>query len=477
MARSLAVGNSPVVSMDWLEKRYGEDYEQSKKVFKDGNFHAIMCGKTGSGKDSISQALIDVDVEQGRTIIIIDLKGEYTTLCFPQQDTVLKNILHKNNVITKSYEVQTFCPYAYDTYDDEDFREQLNINYPKRKFRPFRLWQKELTSQDTKNSILGLSKLQTFADTPEARGMLGASRQGLMLKEKAGRKFMIMDDYDLRSEGCGWEYLDFKELLTNQKINVIDLFYMYTTNKLSAISTAIGIMNEVLSRAMRQKSGEIALYIPEIQLLQPEGVKYLEDQVKMLMANLIHSFLLMRSFGCKNRINLQNLFRLNKSIFNQANIYCGRTQSSADIKILRQIVPDHVLRKIKELPVGKFYSVEDRTFFSVVGKAHKAGQNQNFLTLYKQFYANPENFLYNYHGVYSSDIMDSFTDKKMLTVNNYKAECRAWLKELNKDVKSIERINLDIAEESRFNENFKQRVKEGEEKRRKAGGRTGEFTF
>ena len=66
-----------------------------EKIFGDGNYSAIFSGMSGSGKDTLGMAMLDLDMQHGRTPIILDVKMEYPSTVFLQQDTILSNILRK----------------------------------------------------------------------------------------------------------------------------------------------------------------------------------------------------------------------------------------------------------------------------------------------------------------------------------------------------------------------------------------------
>lgn len=441
MARSFVDQSLPVVSMKTLYSLTSARDEERDKVFGNADFSMIVSGASGSGKDAVSQAVLDIDMEQGRPITIIDMKMEYCSLLFPQQDPVLAKKLRERGLPPKSYRVNIWIPYTKGLEDDEHFKALLKCAHPRLRIRPFRILTDTLKSQDTKTWMLGMTASQAQAEAGKLQDKLhGSSQKGSQFRKEVAYKVLILDDYDLHRnkenpQKDGWEYLNFNDLWRPKAVNVFSFYFAKTTNEMVAISMAMGIFNELLARAMGLHKNVLAIYIPELQLLIPRGVKQLDEQVKALQFKLKHGFLLMRSFGARVRLNLQNLSALDPDLFSQSRIFCGRTQNPKDLRLFRQEFrfPEYQMEKIMNLPVGQFFDLNRREFFSVVPQAHKARSQELFVRIFKKFSYNPENFLFQYYNVHASDVMTFFWQKSVsLDVNSYRKLSKAYFRQLRK---------------------------------------------
>lgn len=446
MSRSLTNPLIPIVSLNHI-RRIGlselrEFDEETLQVFGTlKNRHTLNFGKTGYGKDGLSQVQLDIDMHEGITPIIFDVKREYPLLMFLQQDPLLAKKLREKWVLPISYKINYFIPYTSGLEKDKEFKKLLRIKHPKISVRPFRININDIQSYDTKTWMLQMTQSQALAKDEELKEKLsGISKKSQEFKESVGKKVLILDEYNMHKNKekpslDGWEYLNFEEVLSCQRINVFDFSFMFKDSNLVATSTGVGMLNEFLSRAMNPRKNMFSIYITEWQLWTPEGISQLEGQVKALKYRVSQGGFLMRSFYCRMRINLQNLNAINTNISSQYSIYLTRTENTKDLRILRQDyrVPEHHIQKIMNLRPGMYYDLSKRQFFTVTPKAHKARGQETLLKAYKTFRRNPENFLFYYEQCYMSDILEYFWKEKTIDMKLYRRKAKEYFRSLDKE--------------------------------------------
>lgn len=425
----------PIITMKEYCKLSEGGYKERDIILGDGNFSCIISGKSGSGKDTIMQSLMEVDLEQGRTPIIFDVKMEYPSSIFLQRDDKLIKILMDSNLLPTSHKIKLWIPYVAGLEKDKHFKRLLKYKHPNLEVIPFRILEEKLQSDDTKNFALGMTLLQSYAgkDAETGQKLKGISKSILDYKTDIARKYMIFDSKNRRTDDCNWEYLDFDALTRNKCVNIISFYFMIKGNTMTAISIMIGIVNEFLSIAMNYREKEFSIFIPELQLMLPRRVKQLEDTVNTLIFRLTIGFLLLRSFFCRARINLQNLTRLPEDLFSQSRIFIGRTLNPKDLTLLKYnfgFTPKWV-SEIRCLPIGTFLDVErhgNKKLFHLVPKSHKALEKEPFLKLLVEHNFHPENFLYETPCYFLTDlnIFDNELDK--FSVYHYRKKVLEWVK-------------------------------------------------
>lgn len=439
--------NKIVINLNDYSKGSKED-KVSLKVLEDGNKSYIISGISGHGKDAISMSILDIDMENSRTAIILDTKMEYPSCIFMQQDDILKNILSERGISPASYDVDLWLPYIEGMEKDKHFRDLLRYKHPKLRIRPFRILYADVQS-DTRNFALQLSGLQSLADEETRQLLKGMAKDMMFFREQAAGRQMIFDKYDRREQGCGWEYMDFEALVTNKKINVLSFYFMTKSNTVVAISTAIGILNELLSKGMvlRGENETFAIYIPELQLMMPKRIKQLTQIADTLMFRLTTGYLLQRSFHARMRINLQNLSRLDSDLFSQSNILIGKTRNPSDLNLLQKQYQFNKLwiKQIFDLPIGKFVDIQkkgNKKLFIIAPRSDKAKEREHFLIKLKAFNEHPENFLYETGSVFISDLIDIVPEGTGMTLDQYRDSVKEWIagqpKKTLKPLQSIE---------------------------------------
>lgn len=406
-------------------------YKMQERVFGDGDFSAIISGMSGSGKDTNQQVLLENDLEQGRTPIIMDVKLEYPAVVFPQCDPVLRNILLKQKLLGKSHKVKLWIPFINGLEKNKHFRKLLKYKHPNLEVIPFRILEKTLVSDDTKNFALGMTKMQSFKTNIEIKGQ---SAHYKAVKEEIAQKYMIFDQEDRREDNCNWVYINLDDLTKNKCVNIIGFYFMIQSNTITSISIMIGLVNELLSIAMQERKEVFSIHIPELQIMLPKRIRQLEESVNTLIFRLTVGFLLMRSFYARARINLQNLNRLPEDLFSQSRLLLGRTVNPKDLYILKQNFnfPDRWIRTIQELPVGTFVDVQrkgPRKLFSLIPRSHKARQQEPFMQMLREFNCHPEEFLYETPNYYITDL-DLFDEpgKTEFSVGYYRRKVFNWIK-------------------------------------------------
>lgn len=450
----------------WHLKKYtfgvDETYREQQAVFEDGNFSCVISGKSGSGKDTIQQSLLEVDLRQGRTPIVFDVKLEYPAIIFPQRDPALVRILHDNRLLPVSHDVIVWVPFINGLEKNKHFKKLLKYKHPKLQVRPFRILEQDLKSDDTKNFALGMSKMQSFAkdeeDNSQLRGMAKTYKE---FKESVAQKYMIFDKADRRpgpdKSACGWEYLDMEELTDNRKVNVVCFYFMIQHNTMTAISIMIALLNELLSIAMHEREQVFAIHIPELQIMLPKRIRQLEETVNTLLFRLTVGFLLMRSFYARARINLQNLSRLPEDLFSQSRLFIGGTRNPKDLQLLRYNFgfPDRWVNKIRDLPVGTFCDVQrygSKKLFSLAPRSHKAREREPFVKMLQEFNSHPEHFLYETPNYFITDLdlLDD-TDRLQFSVGHYRRKVFEWIEaqQVTYPKGLDDEVKMDIVEKAR----------------------------
>lgn len=418
--------------------KYSKKPDSWTSILKDGNYSVMGSAESGHGKDAVFGQYLDVDMINGRTPIIFDVKMEYPCSIFTQQDTVLKNILQRTNLYGKGYKVNLWLPYVKGMYENQHFQDLLKYHHPNLKIRPFRILRDNFVSEDSANMAMSKSQLQSMANNAEQLEGSGMTAKLNELRESMAKDRLAFDDQDYSTPGCGWEYIDIDEMTTNKEINVLSTFFMLCSNTTVSVSFMIGLMNELLqigkgAHRVRHKSECFSVYIPELQIILPKGVKALDDIVNTLQYNMLVGLLLMRSFGVRLRINLQNLSAIKPDMLSQSRIFVGKTKNPKDLNLLN-VFGVKKLDKIKmqSLQIGKFYDVFTKELFSVIPFCHKARQNEPFLLMLKDYKNDPSMYLYEVNNALLSEIVDYkmiFRENRPLTVDEYNSRVKAWMKE------------------------------------------------
>lgn len=398
-----------------------------------------------SGKDSLTTYVMNIDLAHNRTCIVLDTKMEYPCGIFCQQDVVLRNILLKNGLVGRGYKVVLWIPFVEGLDRNEHFRELLTYHHPNLEIRPYRIRIQDFASDDSYNMALAKTQLQASADKSK---LSGSSRMTNEAREDMGRR-MGFDDQDLWGPGCGWEYVDFDELSNNKKINVISTFFL-SKNSITATSYMMGVMNDLITigKSINRVRGPNELFtitIPEVEILLPRNVKSLDQVVNTLRFSMRMGLKLMRSFGVRFRMNLQNLSALDSDMVSQSVPFAGKTWNPKDLNMLGIFGLSRKERVlISKSAVGQFRDVIHGKDFSAVPFSHKAREMEFFVTMMRQYYADPSLFLFETENYFLSEILDYqefFWEGKPLTVKEYNRRVRSWLKAREKrEIQPINRL-------------------------------------
>ncbi|CAB1056313.1 hypothetical protein D1BOALGB6SA_1049 [Olavius sp. associated proteobacterium Delta 1] len=402
-------------------------------VIKDANFSILASGRTGSGKDSITTFVVNLDQALRRTVIVLDTKMEYPCAIFTQQDVVLRNLLIKHGLVGRGYKTVLWIPYVEGLEKNEHFQELISYHHPNLEIRPFRIRIADFTSEDSYNMSLSKTHLQAMARKDM---LIGQTKMLNEAREEMGRR-MGFDDFDLQEDGCGWEYLDFEEITTNRKINVISTFFMFK-NTITATSYMIGLLNDFLSigksiNRVRGKDELFTVVIPEVEIILPRGVKSLDQTVNTLKFSMRTGLKLMRSFGIRFRMNLQNLSALDPDMVSQSMPFAGRTWNPKDLNMLKIFgLSKKDCLMISRSRIGQFRDVIHGKDFSAVPLSHKAREMEYFVTMMRNYYSDPSLFLFETENYFLSEILDYeplFWEGKPLTVPEYNRRVGAWLEQ------------------------------------------------
>ncbi len=430
-------------------REYEEFYYRDvfiRKCFEDGDFSAIFSGASGSGKDTVCMALLDVDMQEGRTPIIFDVKMEYPSTIFLQQDVILKNILKRSKRSPSAYITNLWIPYVKGLEKNRHFQELIKCKHPNLRIRPFRIFTSNLVSEDTKNFAVGKSFLQAME--PEKGSLKGSANTYNIIREHIAKIKLCFDEDNQLMPSCGWEYIDFDAMTTNKEVNVISFFFMLGRNSISSISFAIGVLNELLTVGKgtdrpRSQDEVFSIYIPELQIILPRNVKALQESVNVLQFNMLVGLLLMRSFYARTRINLQNLSFLHSDMFSQSKLYAGKTANPKDFSIFAIFgYVKEMKRKFRNLPTGTFINLFERKEFLIVPKSHKARKREPFLELLKEYQEDPTRFLYETSNCFLSELDESTFPglEYPLDVDVYKKKVKEWLK--SQEPLEVQPLNL-----------------------------------
>lgn len=415
-------------------QQYVEEPDQYRKILGDSNYSAVFTGMSGAGKDSCTGKVICNDLAHGRTVIIFDVKMEYTLSIFAQADPVLRDHLIRNNLAGRGYKVNLWVPYIHGMDQNRHFKRLCELHHPNLKIRPFRMLKKRFVSEDTANMSLQKTYLQSMVDAASKEHLTGQSRILNELKENLGRQSLGIDEKEM--EGEGWEYLDFEEMTQNGEINVITTYFMLGKNIVSTVSFMIGILNELMTigkNTHRPPSAKstFSVVIPELQIIMPKGVKSLQNVVSTLNYSMLAGLLLLRSFDTRLRINLQNLSAFPEDMFSQCRIFVGKTTNPKDMSILTKFgYKRDVAIRTQFLGVGDFLDVLNREVFNVVPLFHKARQREYLVSALADWADNPSKYLFETPHGFLSELIDY---KKMglkfpCTVSTYNRKVKAWIK-------------------------------------------------
>ena len=419
--------------------RYLDDPGSWKNVFGDGNYSMMFTGRAGSAKDTISSWVMNYDLKHSRTVIILDIKMEYPCNILCQCDVVLRNILIEHGLVGRGYKVILWLPYIKGMDENEHFQELLKLNHPNLEIRPFRILCSSLISEDSANMAMSKSQLQSMAD--KDMELSGNTRILNELREHMAKMKMAFDDKPLKGddEDPGWDYINFDEMTTNGCINVISTFFMMGKNIVAATSFMIGILNELMTigkgvHRYRSEKEVFSVIIPEVQIIMPKRVKALEAVVNTLKYSMLVGLLLMRSFGVRLRINLQNLSSLDPDMLSQSRIFVGKTWNPKDLNLLNIFGINKTDRyAMMRLRVGQFVDVMKKTKFSVVPYSHKARANEPFIKMMRQYYEDPSAFLFPTRNGYLTEIIDYkvLGGRFPMTVKAYNQRVKEWLNKQN----------------------------------------------
>jgi len=408
---------------------------QWEEIFKDGNYSAIITGSSGSGKDSVTGYMVCNDLAHGRTVIIMDVKMEYGLAILGQGDPVLRRILVGHDLAGKGYKVNLWIPYTPGMEKNAHFKLLRENHHPNLRVRPFRIFKPSLISEDTANMSLQKSYMQSIVTNEKKGDLHGNIKKLNEVKEEMGKMRLAMDDDDIWEEGCGWEYIDFEEMTKNKEINVISTFFMLGQNITTTISFNIGILNELMTigkstHRLRGKDEVFSIVVPEVQIILPKGLKSMQNVVNTLQYSMLAGLLLMRSFGVRLRINLQNLSALLEDMLSQSRLFVGRTANPKDLaKLAIFNVKREERNQMLNLAVGNFRDIFKRKIFNVVPFFHKARENEYLARVLQEYRDNPAKFLFETpHGLLSEicnpeQIGLSFP----CTVREYNRKVKKWI--------------------------------------------------
>ena len=407
-----------------------------------------------SGKDTLTGHIMNRDLENKRTVIVLDVKMEYPLSIFCQLDTVLRHILRKVGIVGRGYNVNLWIPYVQGLCENHHFRELLEYKHPNLKIRPFRILKENLISEDTANMAMSKTQIQSMAD--KTAKLSGTTRILNELREHMAKMKMGFDDENIWEENCGWEYIDFNEMANNKQINVISTFFLTGTNVVAATSFMIGIMNELMTigkgvHRNRRDDEVFTIVVPELQVIMPKRVKTLEQAVNTLSYSMLVGMLLMRSFYVRLRINLQNLSSINPDMLSQSRIFCGRTTNPKDLVLLNtQGVKRSEWSKVQSLKTGDFIDVINKKKFSCIPYCHKAREKEPLLKCLKLFRKYPSLFLFETQDALYSEIVNFkkiFYDGRPLTVLEYERRMKNWLNSREEQtIKPLPDITTDVME-------------------------------
>ena len=403
-----------------------------------------------SGKDSITTFVVNLDQSLNRTVICLDTKMEYPCAIFCQNDVVLRNLLLKNRLVGMGYKTVLWIPFVEGMERNAHFRELITYHHPNLEIRPFRILIESFTSEDSYNMSLSKTHLQAMARKDM---LVGQSKMLNEAREEMGRR-MGFDDDNLHEDGCGWEYLDFEEITTNRKVNVISTFFMFK-NTITATSYMIGLLNDFLSigKSINRIRGPDELFtvvIPEVEIILPRGVKSLDQTVNTLKFSMRTGLKLMRSFGIRFRMNLQNLSALDPDMVSQSVPFAGRTWNPKDLNMLGIFglsKKDRIM--ISRSRIGQFRDVIHGKDFSAIPFSHKAREMEYFVTMMRNYYRDPSLFLFETENYFLSEIIDYepfFWEGKPLTVPEYNHRVKKWLAQ--KEPRSVYPIDYALGEEA-----------------------------
>ena len=418
-----------------ITKLKDDDMTYDLKVADNHNFFLANGVLThNSGKDSLTTFIMNLDSAYNRTVIVLDTKMEYPCAIFSQQDVVLRNLLvNKHRLVGRGYKTVLWIPYVEGLHKNEHFSELLTYHHPNLEVRPFRIRISDFASEDSYN--MSLSKTELQSNTRSGK-LVGQSKVLNEIREETGRR-MGFDDYPMKEEGeeTGWEYLDFEEITTNRKVNVVATFFM-SKSSLTATSYMIGILNDFLTigkciNRIRGADELFTIIIPEVEIILPRGVKNLDQIVNTLKFSMRMGLKLMRSFGVRLRMNLQNLSALDPDMVSQSVPFAGRTWNPKDLNMLSIFGlsrKDRLL--VSRSAVGTFHDVIHGRSFEAVPFSHKAREREYFVTMMRKYYADPSLFLFETENYFLSEIVEFepfFWEGKPLTVKEYNYRVKSWI--------------------------------------------------
>lgn len=406
------------------------------KTFGDGNYSGIITGASGSGKDSTTGFLVCNDLANGRTPIILDVKMEYSLAALCQNDRVLANHLIANDLAGRGYMVNVWVPYVEGLNQKPHFKRLLQLHHPNIRIRPFRILKDELVSEDTANMSLQKSAMQSYSLKNGTSKLTGTSAVQNAYKEEMGRKKLGLDDQSMYTPGCGWEYVDFNEMTKNHEINIITTYFLLGQNIISTVAYMIAIVNELLTIGMRthhlpDKDHVFSIVVPELQIIMPKKVRALDNVVNTLQYAMIRGLLLMRSFGVRFRINLQNLSALHEDMLSQSRLFTGRTSNPKDLSRLSIFnIGKEFRRQMLYLQTGNFIDIFRRKKFNVVPYFHKARENEYLVRVLEDYKINPAGYLFETRNVLLSEIVnhEELGLRFPCTVKEYNKKVKAWIK-------------------------------------------------
>ena len=443
------IGNKKIIKIE----EYGEHETYDLKVADTHNFFLANGILThNSGKDCITQYMVNNDIKHGRTVIVLDVKNEYPSLIFANQDPILKKILIQNGLVGKGEKVILWLPYTSDMEGNSHFQGLLKLHHPNLEIRPFRILKDQFVSEDSASMALSLTQIQSLVKDTEK--LTGISKQSRQAREEMARQKLGFDDNNIWMPGCGWEYINFDEMTLNKRVNVISTFFLMGINKVSAVSFMIGIINELMTigqgvHRFRGNNESFSIVIPELQIVMPQGVKQLDQAVQTLKYSLSVCLLLMRSYDVRLRTNLQNLSNLDPSMASQSEIYVGRTWNVKDLNMLGKIGVSRKERTyMMHQKVGNFTDVMGRRRFSVVPFSHKAREKEPFIGLLNNYKKDPSSFLFETRNGFLSEVIDTdlIGGRFPMTVKEYNHRMKKWISE-QKSIK-LAPIELDEDPES-----------------------------
>lgn len=412
----------PIVPLQQIKELEGKDRIAELSETFDIDKHIMIVGASGAGKDTLGFDIVVVDYYSKRNIIIFDVKGEYIGCALPNIKLKFQKKMH---LLPQGLPVTVWIPINKRILENKRFIEFLKLVHPNIDFRPFRILQEDLTSQDALDMAMQLSQLQAGA---MAAGMKGYGPSGGWLKHKQeiAEKVMFFDFKEGKWDNC--EYIDFKEMFKNNRINIIDCSWALNVSTANAANTMVAILSEILSVSQTVLK-KTAIYILEIGVMAPEEASSrFQDVAGNVHTKIGQLARIARSASVRMRLISQKYS--DYKVGTQANIgeiYCGRLAG----KELDQVVSAYGLTPdqeytIRNLRIGEFATLRKWTVKSFPSPPqYKPDEGETGYEILKQWHKDPLKFNVKKFGYSISDL--SYVDVHM-TEDEFLRRTQIWIK-------------------------------------------------